>query len=222
MTMHTAIPWSILRYEENDNEPTVSTPGETVIWERGEGSYDLPNSSLDGNYWTTTKTTGTTGETATYAYADITWNNPDAGSGECKLETNAMPELTEMSEIVFRGVLYAHADLDGGGVRFKALGITIKELLSNGTQTDDSVWKLVKNDDQLTWDVYDDDVLTLEDQTPSTNEIEGYVGGSWDTGGGGSTSNYARIYDITVDGGTYLLTRSDDGKNYRVTLKSYS
>ena len=77
MTMATSSPWSIFRYEKGNVEPTLTIPGETVVWERGEGkgefyehtneinstklyagreigqSFTLGTVSLDGDFMTT-------------------------------------------------------------------------------------------------------------------------------------------------------------------------
>lgn len=47
--MSTASPWSIFRYESGDTIPTLTVPGETVVWERGAGDGEFYTFSGGGS-----------------------------------------------------------------------------------------------------------------------------------------------------------------------------
>ncbi len=205
------------QFAVGDTAPTLTTIGEVVFWEKGIGPYDEYDSSINSSLWTVVATkSGTTNtasvtETATYiqCYVLVDANGGTPWGYEATTETKALPALTLMSEVVFR-VASAEVQSTNSGRYIRVFGTVIWGN-DNGAgvgETDDSVWTITKleNGD---WNVFDDGVFS-ETITPSDNLIE--VGMFRDTGTstGADREGYIRLYEISVDGGVYMLVRASD------------
>jgi len=212
----------ILPIETSDTAPTLTETGEIKIWQSGAGIYYDPyNSSIDPNLWTTSKTGSFSAysETASYIEAMSWWpiSNFNPGSNKCTVYTKDMPDLDEMTEVSFRAV--GSCDSGGSGATTTAKlyiwGILVKNL--GAGQTDDSIWKAIRNPDN-TWDIYDDDVLVLSSQTAINNTIKiyseiSYSGGAIAPGGPAWYYKYD-LYPILIGGGTYLMIKDSNKTLY--------
>ena len=197
--------------------PTLTTIGEVVFWEKGIGPYDVYDSSISASLWDTVATKGGTTNTVTVTesttyiqcYVLVNANGGTPWSYEVTTEAKALPALTLMSEVVFR-VNSVELQSTNPGRYIRVFGNVIWGTDGgNGVgETDDSVWTITKleNGD---WNVNDDGVFS-ETITPSDNLIE--VGFFRNVAGstGGVREGYMRLYEITVDGGVYMLVRASD------------
>ena len=204
----------------------ILSNGQLVFWERGSREYDDYNSAIDPGKWTDTEVgTGTVTETATYIQTASTINFGNTDESSAKLESNDLPTLTKMNELQFRCRLRCQNDLNstpGTSAYLKAFGITLKSF--SGTQfedqEDDSVWLIVKNQDE-TWNIYKDGILDQSNQTATSNVITLYNYARSTEGGSGTRTATSNLYEFTIDGGVYLLGKSSN-KNYSVLLTEHT
>lgn len=195
------------QFAKGGTTPVLTTVGSVVFWEKGLGAYDVYNSSLDTNLWTKTETLGTVTEGASTILVHINVGGGAGASGE-SVETKNLPALSLMTELEFRINLNLQSGLITIGGRYTFFGnvydkTTTPQLpdWSDG----DSIWKLTKKENG-DWEVYDDDVL-FDTITPSDNKIKVEITGD---NGGNPFHIDLDLYEITVDGGVYMLVRSSD------------
>ncbi len=93
MTMAAGTPWSIFRYEKGDTQPTLTVPGETIVWERGAGQGEFYKDSstwsncYEDRYYGNTFTFGTTIPDGDFLIDTITILGYRLGSpGICTIE----------------------------------------------------------------------------------------------------------------------------------------
>ena len=201
-----------IRQEEQSILPDVAH-GEIVLWQKGLGSYDLPDSSLDPNFWDDSTTIGTVTETASYVQVEV---NVGAGAGAFNetVATNAMPALIDISTVEFRLDRDRGAAIGSNDVKLIIFGTTYDGTTTPSIPTiDDSIWTLEKKENG-DWNLFDDGVI-FDIISPSDNIIKLQLVGNM---GANPVDVFQRIYDITVDGGTVLLARTADDKLFQSTM----
>lgn len=193
------------RHEKSTAIPILN-PFDVVMWDTGIGSYDPPDSSLDGAFWTSANAgSGTTGETDLYAYGDAT---DRFGTNSSEIATNNLPAVGSMTKLKFRCILHSEiSPLPDSYARLVIFGVTAMDL-TDAVATDDSIWRVEK---RLSgnWDIYNDDVLVAAgtDFAPMDNII--YTIARYDgIGAPGPTQCYGRIYNIQYGDELYLLAQS--------------
>ena len=201
------------RREEQPILPDVAH-GEIVLWEKGLGIYDDYNSSLDLTKWTKVETLGTVTETASTIDVEL---NIGAGAGGFNesVETKDLPELADMSEVSFRLVTDLQSSSAGDFIRTIIFG---KSYMPSSTppgagSDEDKTWMLIKRDDG-DWNIFKDDVF-FDTITATNNIIKIQTIGDF----GGNAYHVDRsLFEITVDGGTFLLTRTTNNDLYAATM----
>lgn len=219
-----------VQINRDDVQPILQNEGDMVLWERGEGyTYDIYNNVIDGNLWTAvaTGTGAAVSETTTYIQGNVSIGNQTAAyNADTTIKAKDLSPLEDMSEITFRCTLNCSTGHTPGNwelATLKIFGLTVKTVEDDdgSTHSDDSIWKGVKNPDG-TWNIFDDDVEVLSNQTALNNEIEILADADKpDTAPADiGASVITRLYTITVGGGSFLLLRSTK-RTFKIDLASF-
>lgn len=199
---------------ETNLAPVLTETGEAEVWEGTSASYDLPNSVLNGAFWTSTinlggTMTGGTYEDASSAYPRIIDGGAVNVESTIKLETNAMPALADMNYLKLRVHLLGGQNAAvyvSGYAKLVVFGCLIKSVPVGQFNGNDSVWSFIKLANN-TWNVYDDGVYQ-ENITPTDNELYTEVNCKFKPADWGEpTNSYGKIYDIQIGIDNCLLIK---------------
>ena len=195
-----------IQINREDVQPILQNQGDMVLWERGNGFvYDAYNSVIDATKWAISVSGSGVLPTETDAYIEMKINPALGGS---YVETKLLPALADMSQIFFR-LIRVTGGSGSNLMKIVWFGNDIDPIINGGVSVDNE-WTGIKAIDG-TWNIYKDDVF-FANITPTDNILKIYSVAR--------NTSYARLYPVSVGGGTFLLIKSTQG-TFKIDLASF-